>query len=584
MNADQPRPASGSGAVALGIFASRSAGLVREMVASRLLGNTGAADAFAVAMRIPNLLQNLLGEGVLSASLVPVYSKLLGQGDDKGRHEAGRVAGAVAASLMVVVGAGVLVIMALARPITFVLAPGLSDDRFELAVSLTRVTALGVGFAVLSAWCLGVLNSHRRFFLSYVAPVAWNAAQIAALVTAGLLAFELDDTARAMAWGVTVGGLLQLLVQLPLTLRLARGLRLSLAWRHRGVREVRRRFGPAVLGRGVVQLSAYLDLVLASLLAAGAVAALFRAQILYTLPVSLFAMSVAAAELPEMSRLASDPDSLARRARLGVRRVVFWMALAAAVYLVAGDLVVGVLFEGGEFTSADTVVVWCAIGAYAVGLPAVGMSRVLQNASYALGDVAGPARIAVVRVAVAVGVGTLLMFPLDPGDGGPRRPDRGGRCPGAGLGSARGRQDGAGPGAAGGGGSGRRFGGGRLGGAGPAGPAGGALLSRGGRDGLGPAGAGRALRRGLGGGRGGEASGRGRAGAVGGRRGGYGGGGRVHPRRLRLRCSGGRTDPRAGPPVHAAVESAGRSIPGGGPCAVPGASPKRPGSKPCGST
>ncbi len=413
MNADQPRPASGSGAVALGIFASRSAGLVREMVASRLLGNTGAADAFAVAMRIPNLLQNLLGEGVLSASLVPVYSKLLGQGDDKGRHEAGRVAGAVAASLMVVVGAGVLLIMALARPITFVLAPGLSDDRFELAVSLTRVTALGMGFAVLSAWCLGVLNSHRRFFLSYVAPVAWNAAQIAALVTAGLLAFELDDTARAMAWGVTVGGLLQLLVQLPLTLRLARGLRLSLAWRHRGVREVRRRFGPAVLGRGVVQLSAYLDLVLASLLAAGAVAALFRAQILYTLPVSLFAMSVAAAELPEMSRLASDPDSLARRARLGVRRVVFWMALAAAVYLVAGDLVVGVLFEGGEFTSADTVVVWCAIGAYAVGLPAVGMSRVLQNASYALGDVAGPARIAVVRVAVAVGVGTLLMFPLD---------------------------------------------------------------------------------------------------------------------------------------------------------------------------
>ena len=413
MNADQPRPASGSGAVALGILASRTAGLVREMFASRLLGNTGAADAFAVAMRIPNLLQNLLGEGVLSASLVPVYSKLLGSGDEKGRHEAGRVAGAVAASLMLVVGTGVLVIMALARPITFVLAPGLGGDRFELAVSLTRITALGVGFAVLSAWCLGVLNSHRRFFLSYVAPVAWNAAQIAALVTAGLLAFELDDVARAMAWGVTVGGLLQLLVQLPLTLRLVRGLRLALAWRHREVREVRRRFGPAVLGRGVVQLSAYLDLALASLLAAGAVAALFRAQILYTLPVSLFAMSVAAAELPEMSRLADDPASLGERARLGVRRVVFWMTLVAVVYLVAGDLVVGVLFEGGEFTSADTVVVWWAIGAYAVGLPAVGMSRVLQNASYALGDTAGPARIAVIRVAVAVGVGMLLMFPLD---------------------------------------------------------------------------------------------------------------------------------------------------------------------------
>ncbi len=413
MSADQPRPASGSGAVALGIFASRIAGLVRETVASRLLGNTPAADAFVVAMKIPNLLQNLLGEGVLSASLVPVYSRLLGERDGETSGEAGRVAGAVAASLMAVTGAGVLVFMALARPITLVLAPGLSDDRFELAVSLTRVTALGVGFTVLSAWCLGVLNSHRRFFLSYVAPVVWNGAQVGALVVASVLAFDLEGVARAMAWGVMIGGLAQLLVQLPLTLRLAKGLRLGLRWRHRWVREVRRRFGPAVLGRGVVQVSAYLDVVLASLLAGGALAALSRAQILYTLPVSLFAMSVAAAELPEMSRLADDPAALAPRTQLGVRRVVFWMALVCVVYITAGDLMVEILFEGREFTSADTVVVWFTVGAYALGLPATGASRILQSTSYALGDTKGPARIAVARVAVAGAVGVMVMFPLD---------------------------------------------------------------------------------------------------------------------------------------------------------------------------
>lgn len=397
--------------VALGIAASRLAGLGRETVASRLLGNTAAGDAFAVAVRIPNMLQNLLGEGVLSASFVPVYSRLL----DDHRHddEPGRVAGAVAAALMVVVGLSVALIVTLARPITFVLAPGLTEDRFELAVTLVRITALGTGFAVLSAWCLGVLNSHRRFFVAYAAPVLWNAVQVGALIVAWLLAFDLDDVARALAWGIAGGGLAQLLVQLPLTLRLARGLQLRWMSRHAGLREIRRRFGPAVLGRGVVQVSAYVDLMLASLLATGAVAALYRGQILYMMPVSLFAMSVAAAELPEMARQADDPVALASRYRSAMRTVAFWMLMASALFLAAGDLVVGLLFEGGVFGSDDTVLVWFVLGAYALGLPATGIGRVLQNVCYAKGDTAGPARIAAMRVVVAAAVGMAVMFPLD---------------------------------------------------------------------------------------------------------------------------------------------------------------------------
>ncbi|MXW94090.1 MAG: murein biosynthesis integral membrane protein MurJ [Acidimicrobiaceae bacterium] len=411
----RPRRASGSVMVALGIAASRLAGLGRETVASRLLGNTAAGDAFAVAMRIPNMLQNLLGEGVLSASFVPVYSRLLDEGarDEDGPTDPGQVAGAVAAALMAVVGLSVALIVTLARPITFVLAPGLTGDRLDLAVSLVRITALGTGFAVLSAWCLGVLNSHRRFFVSYAAPVLWNAVQVGALVVAWILAFDLDGVARALAWGVAGGGLAQLLVQLPLTVRLARGLRLRWIRGHPGLREIRRRFGPAVLGRGVVQVSAYVDLMLASLLATGAMAALYRAQILYMLPVSLFAMSVAAAELPEMSRQADDPVALATRSRSAMRKVAFWMLLAAAVYIAAGDLVVGLLFQGGVFSEADTVLVWFVVGAYALGLPATGLSRVLQNVCYARGDTAGPAGIAAVRVAVAAAVGLVVMFPLD---------------------------------------------------------------------------------------------------------------------------------------------------------------------------
>jgi putative peptidoglycan lipid II flippase len=404
------RQPGGSALVASGIGLSRLAGLFREMVTSRVLGLSLAADAFAVAARIPNLLQNLLGEGVLSASFVPVYSQML-DGDDEA--EANRVAGAIGALLLLITGLAVLLLVVAARPITRVLAPGLSGEVFELAVDFTQIMAVGIGFLVMSAWCLGILNSHRSFFLPYAAPVVWNAAQIVALLFIWWRDWALHDAARGLAIAVTVGGMLQLLVQLPTVRRLARGLRFRQDNHHPKVKEIRRRFAPAVLGRGVVQLSAYLDLILATFLAAGALSALFKAQMLYTLPVSLFAMSVAAAELPEMSRLADDPEALVARTRRSLDRIAFWMLLAAFVMIAAGDLVVGVLFQGGKFDATDGVLVWFILGAYAIGLPAIGASRLLQNTCYAVGDTRGPARIAAIRVAIAAVIGLIVMFPLD---------------------------------------------------------------------------------------------------------------------------------------------------------------------------
>lgn len=407
-HASPSRP-NGSALVAGGIGLSRLAGLFREMVTSRVLGLSLAADAFAAAARIPNLLQNLLGEGVLSASFVPVYSQLLD--DDEG--DANRVAGAVGALLLMITGVAVLLLVVAARPITTLLAPGLSGEVFELAVDFTQIMAVGIGFLVMSAWCLGILNSHRSFFLPYAAPVIWNAAQILALLFIWWRDWALADAARGLAIAVTIGGALQLLVQLPTVRRLARGLRFRPDNHHAAVKEVRRRFAPAVLGRGVIQISAYLDLILATFLGAGALSALFKAQMLYTLPVSLFAMSVAAAELPEMARLADDPGALVARTRRSLERIAFWMLLASFVMIAAGDLVVGVLFQGGKFDATDGVLVWFILGAYAFGLPAIGASRLLQNTCYAVGDTKGPARIAAVRVAIAAAIGLLVMFPLD---------------------------------------------------------------------------------------------------------------------------------------------------------------------------
>jgi len=408
--APHPDSRRGSFLVAAGILLSRLAGLVREVAISGYLGVGASADAFKAALRIPNLLQNLLGEGVLSASFIPVYARLL----EKDRQEAGRVAGAVAGLLCALTGVLVVVGVVFARPITVALTPGFSGDRLDLAVDLLRIMFPGIGFLVLSAWCLGVLNSHRQFFLSYVAPVLWNAAQIAIVVAAGVTGASQTGIAHALAWGVLVGGFLQLAVQLPAVRRLVRGMRLSLDHRSSEVRNVLRRFGPVVVGRGVVQLLTYVDLVLASLLAVGAVSALTYGQVLYLLPISLFGMAVAAAELPELARLgdAGRPQIRARLAE-GLERITFYVAPTVALYVLAGDVIVGALLQRGEFDAADTRLVWFVVAAFALGLLGTTRSRLLQNGLYALDRTRLVARIAVLRVALAAALGALLMFPLD---------------------------------------------------------------------------------------------------------------------------------------------------------------------------
>ena len=399
----------GASAVGGGIFLSRIAGLVREALLRSVLGLGPAADAFAAALRIPNVLQNLLGEGSLSASFIPVYSRLLGDGRER---EAGRVAGAVAGLLMALAGILSVLGILLARPLTLILAPGFSGETLDLTVTLVRITTAGVGFLVLSAWCLGVLNSHRRFFLSYVAPVLWNVAQIAVLVAALFGSWDPAHAAKALAWGVVAGGVLQFGIQAVAVVHLAPGTRISLTTNLPAVVEVRRRFGPALLGRGVIQISGYLDLVLASLLVTGAVAGLLSAQILYALPISLFAMSVAASELPEMSRT-EDPELLVSRCQSALERTSFFVAFAALAYLVAGESIVGALFRWGAFDANDTRAVWLILAAYSIGLPAIGASRIFQNTLYSIGDTKGPARIAAIRVAVAGMIGVVLMFPMD---------------------------------------------------------------------------------------------------------------------------------------------------------------------------
>ncbi len=402
-----PRKAGGGAAsrVALGILISRLTGLVRERVIAHYFGNSGVADAFRAAIRIPNLLNNLFGEGVLSASFVTVYAKLRAQGKEA---EAEAVANAVFGILSLVCSILVL-IGVLATPwLIDVIAPGFAGDKRDLTIRLVRILFPGTGLLALSAWCLGILNSHRHFLLSYTAPVALNLTMIAALVTFGPAAAQ-PQLAIYLAWASVAGSGLQFLVQLPRVLQLVPDFRPSLNIVLPGVQTVLRNFGPVFLSRGVVQVSSYVDSVIASLLPTGAVAALGYGQTISILPVSLFSMSISAAELPSLSSAVGTEGEIAEflRKRLvtGLRRIAFLVIPSAVAFLVLGDIVAGALYQSGRFNHADSVYVWGVLAGSAVGLLATSLGRLYSSAFYALLDTKTPLRFAVIRVALTTVLG-----------------------------------------------------------------------------------------------------------------------------------------------------------------------------------
>lgn len=384
--------------VGAGILISRVVGLVRQRIFAHYFGSSAEGDAFSAAFRIPNFLQNVFGEGALSASFIPVYAKLLAQDDEK---EAARVANAIFAILALITAVIVLVGVFATPYIVTLIAAGFEEERRQLTITLVRIFFPGAALLVLSAWCLGVLNSHHRFFISYTAPVAWNAAIIAALVFFGNR-LDLSGLAAATAWGSVIGSALQFGVQLPIVLRVLRQFRPALTVASPYVRQVLHNFFPVFISRGVVQISAFVDAFLASFLGQGAVVALNYAQSLYTLPVSLFGMSVSAAELPAMSRAVGGEAEVAEtlRGRLdqGLRRISFFIVPSAVAFLALGDVVAAVLYQTGKFTHADSVYVWTILAGSAVGLLASTLGRLYSSTYFALQDTRTPLLYAVLRV------------------------------------------------------------------------------------------------------------------------------------------------------------------------------------------
>ena len=279
-------------------FLSKISGLIRELILAGFLGTRVAADAFKAALQIPGLLQNILGEGTLSASFVPTYSRLVDNHETE--KESGIVAGTVATFLGLITSIIVLVEYWLLDP----------SQRYYflcylMKLSISRLIWLeSCGLGWFYRPFILVFGSPKRpqKVLSFAAPILWNAAQIIFSLIAWGKDWSEASIATAAAWGVLVGGALQFLIQIPLVLKVAPSLKLGLQRGLTAVKEIISKFFPAVLGRGVVQFSGFLDLFLAGFLATGAFTALSLAQIIYMLPIGLFVMSIISADLPEFSR------------------------------------------------------------------------------------------------------------------------------------------------------------------------------------------------------------------------------------------------------------------------------------------
>ena len=414
-----------AGLVAAGIMVSRLFGLVRTWAFARYLGVGAANDAYTAAVRIPNFVRTLLGEGAISASFIPVYSAALERGDPKAaRALAGALLGILLAAVSLLTLLGIL----LAPALVSIFAGGMSAETEALAVRLTRVMFPMTGLMVLSGWCLGIQNSHRRFFMSYASAALWSVAQIVLLFGWGGAGGEagdrallglgerIHDTTRLawwLAWATLAGAVLQIAAQLPEVIALVRPMRITLDPNAPGVRAVLRNFIPVVVALSAVQISGFIDLRIASELPDGAISSMTFASQLYTLPVSLFGLSVAAASLPDFSRdslLAREV--LIGRLRSGWVRILFYIIPCTVVFVLFGDLVITLLLQSGRFSASDTRVVHRILAAYAVGLIGFSSVKLLASAHYAFNDYRTPLRASVVAIVTSAVLAVSLALPL----------------------------------------------------------------------------------------------------------------------------------------------------------------------------
>lgn len=393
------RQLAGAASILMASFvASRLLGLVRNAVLAAYYGASDDYAAYLAANSVADTVFQVLAGGVMGAAFIPVFTRYLEQGDQRGAWRLASSAITLAALLTGLVG---LVLALLAHPLAAGLAAGRDPAFQELTASLLRPLLLAPVLFAVSAFLTSIVNSFQRFFWAALAPLVYNLG-----IIAGAVLLHDRYGIHAVALGVLAGAVGHLLIQLPDLWRVGARLRPTLDWRHPGVREVGRLMVPRMFALGVAQLNKVASVFFALLLAASSLPHLEYAWLVVMVPLGVFGMAVSTAVFPALARqgAAARLDELEALFSVSLRMILFLTLPAAVGLVVLGGPIVRLLFERGEFTSADTRAVALALACYALGLPAHSLVEIVNRAFYALHDTLTPVKAA----AGAVGAHLLL--------------------------------------------------------------------------------------------------------------------------------------------------------------------------------
>ncbi|HRF44739.1 MAG TPA: murein biosynthesis integral membrane protein MurJ [Candidatus Competibacteraceae bacterium] len=389
---------------------SRVTGFIRDMIYAQLFGAGAGTDAFFVAFRIPNFLRRLFAEGAFSQAFVPVFSEYQTQhSPEELRELVDQVTGTLGAILLAITAIGVLA----APLLILIFAPGFTADagKYALTVEMLRITFPYLLFISLTALAGGVLNSCGRFAIPAVTPVFLNLTMIAAALW---LAPLMEQPVMGLAWGVFIAGIIQLGFQIPFLRQVKLLPRPRWGWAARGVQQVLKLMLPAVFGSSVAQVNLLIDTLLASFLVSGSVSWLYYSDRLVEFPLGIFGVALGTVILPRLSRqhASAETGNFSRTLDWALRwALLIGVPATVALVLLAGPML-SALFQYGEFDARDVAMSARSLMAFALGLVAFMLIKVLAPGFYARQDTRSPVKYGVIAMGANTAMVLILIWPL----------------------------------------------------------------------------------------------------------------------------------------------------------------------------